>query len=322
MSKVIITADPLYRLDGPHVGLLRAAGLEVLNPPKIPFAGEDQVIEALAGASAVIAGSEPYTARVLSALPGLRIIARSGVGYDRIDLDAADRLGVAVAITPDANSAAVAEHTIALLLALTRSIVASAGETRRGLWIRRPLVPLRRRTLGIVGLGRVGRAVAQRVGPLGMTVLGFDPLAAQELAREHSVEITEFDELLARSDFVTLHLPLTAETRGLINRKTLARMKDGSYLINTSRGGLIVEADLLEALRTGRLAGAGLDVLADEPPLADNPLLFVENVIITPHVASNDVQAIEDMGMAAARNIIDLFQGYASRIPLVTRRRE
>jgi len=318
MSTVLITAESLYRTDGSHIALLRAAGFGVVYPPRLPITNEDETIAALRGFAAVIAGSEPYTERVLAALPELRIISRCGVGCDCIDLEAAERLRVTVAITPDANCEAVAEHALALLLALARSIVPNDRDARRGVWLKTPLTPLRGKTIGLVGLGRIGRGVARRAAAFGMTVLGCDPKVSPGLAREYGVELTDLNTLLARSDFVSLHLPLTAETRGMFDRDALSRIKPGAFLINTSRGGLIVEAGLVDALRSGHLAGAGLDVLIDEPPPPDNPLLALDTVLVSPHVAANDHQAIEDMAVGAARNIIDLFQGTISPASLVT----
>jgi D-3-phosphoglycerate dehydrogenase len=319
MHKATITADPLWRLEGQHTRLLREAGFETVMLQRVPL-NEDDTIEALEGMSAVIAGSEPYTERVFSRLPDLRIISRSGVGYDRVDVAAAERAGVTVSITPNGNFEAVAEHVFALLLGLTRSIVRNDRETRGGHWPKTPLVPIRKKTIGIIGLGRIGRRVARHSLAFGMKVLGTDPIASQDGLREQGIEVTTFEDLLARADFVTLHLPMMPATQGIIDRSALARMKPGAFLINTARGGLVVEADLVEALRTGRLAGAGLDVLADEPPLADNPLLALDNVVISPHVAATDSQAIEDMGNEAAQNIIDFFEGRLSPIALITRK--
>jgi phosphoglycerate dehydrogenase-like enzyme len=318
MATVIITPEPLYHSYGSHVPLLRAAGFDITYPPRSPLTNEDETIEALRGVAAVIAGSEPYTERVLAGLRELRIISRCGVGCDGIDLEAAERFGIAVAITPDGNREAVAEHALALLLALARSIVRNDRDARRGLWLKTPLVPLRGKTIGLVGLGRIGRSVARRARPFGLNVLASDPNVSPELAREHGVELTDLNALLARSDFVSLHLPLTAETRGMFDRATLCRMKPGAFLINTSRGGLIVEADLVDALQSGHLAGAGLDVLVDEPPRPGNPLLALDTVLISPHVAANDIQAVQDMAEGAARNIIDLFQGKSLSASVVT----
>jgi D-3-phosphoglycerate dehydrogenase/(S)-sulfolactate dehydrogenase len=321
MPTVLITADPLWHADGRHVSLLRDAGFEIGFPPHVPLTGEDETIAALNGIVAVLAGSEPYSDRVLSAAPGLKIVSRCGVGYDRIDVRAAERLGVAVAITPEGNHQAVAEHTLALVLALARSIVTNDRDARSGRWRGPVLIPVRGKTLGLVGLGRIGRSVARRALAFGMNVLACDPYAEPGFAIQHGIELTDRGSLLARSDFVSLHLPLNDDTRGTFDRAELKLMKQGAFLINTSRGGLIVEADLVDALRSGHLRGAGLDVLADEPPRPENPLLALENVILSPHVAANDIQAIKDMADGAAENIVAWFQGRASPDAFILRGR-
>lgn len=310
MPGVLITTEVLRNAPGPHLTLLQEAGLEVHYPTRSVLLTEEETLEALAGIEAVIAGSEPYTDRVLAGLPQLRIISRNGVGYDRIDVPAATRRGVAVTITPEGNHQAVAEHTLALLLAVARSVVANAIDTRQGNWQRRTIfIPLRGKTLGIVGLGRIGRSVAVRAGAFGMKLLAHEKFPDLGFVKKQGIELVELDTLLEQADFVTLHTPMSVATEGLINRQSLARMKPGSVLINTARGGLVNEADLLEALKSGHLAGAGLDVLAIEPPPPDHPLLALDNVIVSPHVAALDAQAVEDMATAAARNIVDLLAG-------------
>jgi phosphoglycerate dehydrogenase-like enzyme len=271
---------------------------------------EDDTVDAAQGCVAALAGSEPYTDAVMGRLPTLRIISRNGVGYDRVDVPAATRRGVAVTITPESNHRAVAEHALALMLAVARGIVQSANDTRAGRWTRRSVhIPLRGRTLGIVGLGRIGRSLAARAGAFEMQILACEKFPDMQFVNRHGVQLVDLDTLLARSDFVSLHTPMSGETRELIDRQALARMKRGSVLINTARGGLVNENDLLEALRSGHLAGAGLDVLATEPPPAGHPLLALDNVIVSPHVAALDSQAVEDMAVAAARNILDVLHG-------------
>ncbi|HEX3726873.1 MAG TPA: phosphoglycerate dehydrogenase, partial [Pirellulales bacterium] len=295
MPSVMITTEVLrHAVNSPHLKVLREAGYEPHYPLQNVLLTEADTLAALAGCSAVIAGSEPYTERVFAGLPELRIISRNGVGYDAVDVAAATRHGVAVTITPEGNHQAVAEHTLALVLAVARSIVQGATETRAGLWRRRGVhVPLRGKTLGIVGLGRIGRSVAIRAAALGMRLMAHEKFPDRAFVQQHQIELADLDSLLAASDFVTLHTPMSNETHGFINRHTLARMKQGSFLINTARGGLINEADLVDALRSGHLAGAGLDVLSIEPPPADHPLLALENVIVTPHVSALDAQAVE-----------------------------
>jgi phosphoglycerate dehydrogenase-like enzyme len=309
MPKVLIVPAPLYQQPGRHVELLRAAGFEVLYPPeKKPVLSEAEIIAALDGVSAVIAGSEPYNDRVLTAAKSLRVVSRSGVGSDAIVLADATRRGVVVTITPGTNHDAVAESAMALLLAVIRSVVRLDREVRAGRWPREPLLPIRGKTLGIVGLGRIGQSVAVRVAGFGVRILAYEKLPNHAFVAQHHIQLADLDTLLAESDFVTLHVPLSAETRGLINRSTLARMKRGSILVNTARGGLVVERDLIEALKSGHIAGAGLDVFEIEPAIG-NPLLEFDNVIASPHVAGVDTQSLAEMADLAAQNIIDLSHG-------------
>jgi D-3-phosphoglycerate dehydrogenase / 2-oxoglutarate reductase len=310
MASVLITTEALRDAPGKHLDILRSAGYEVRYPAKHVLLTEEDTLEALQGIVAVIAGSEPYSERVLAGLPQLRIISRNGVGYDRIDVAAATRRGIAVTITPEGNHQSVAEHAMALMLAVSRSIVRSAVDTRQGHWRRRSvLVPLRGKTLGIVGLGRIGRSVAVRASAFGMRLVAYEKFPDREFAQKYAIELADLDRVLSLADFLTLHTPMSPDTQSLINRQTLSRMKRGSILINTARGGLVNESDLVDALRSGHLAGAGLDVLATEPPPVDHPLLKAENVVITPHISALDAQSLEDMAVGAARNIVDLATG-------------
>jgi phosphoglycerate dehydrogenase-like enzyme len=309
MPTVLIVPGVLFHQPGPHVDLLRAAGFEIRYPRRPEMSTEAETIDALAGIDATIAGSEPYNDRVLAASPALRVVSRAGVGVDRIDIDTVTRHGVVVAITPAGNHESVAEHTMAMILSLARSLVPQNRTVREGHWTRVPLVPLRGRTLGLVGLGRIGRSVAVRAAAFGMNLVACEQVPDLQFARRHAIDLVNMDTLLPRSDFVSLHVPLTDQTRGLIDRTALARMKPGSFLVNTARGGLVVESDLLAALQSGRLGGAGLDVFAQEPTPADNPLLKLENVLVTPHMGGVDTQSNADMAVQSAQNIIDLFNG-------------
>jgi D-3-phosphoglycerate dehydrogenase / 2-oxoglutarate reductase len=310
MPKVLVTTEARRHASDAYVRLLRDAGFEVGFAEKNALLTEEDTLKEVAGCAAVLAGSDPYSDRVLAGLPQLRVISRNGVGYDRIDVAAATRHGVAVSITPDSNHQAVAEHALAMMLAVARSVPQNAIDTRAGNWRRRSVaIPLRGRTLGILGLGRIGRSVAVRAAAFGMRLLAFEKFPDKPFVKAHAIELADLDTLLSRSDFVTLHMPMSVETKEIINRRTLARMQRGSVLINTARGALVNEVDLVEALTSGHLAGAGLDVLATEPPPPDHPLLALDNVIITPHIAAFDSQAIEEMAIDAARNILDLFAG-------------
>ncbi|MEX2112908.1 MAG: phosphoglycerate dehydrogenase [Pirellulales bacterium] len=310
MSKVLITTEAVRHRPGPHLAVLTDAGFEYDYPQRNVLLTEDETLAAMQGCAASLAGSEPYTDRVLAGLPELRVISRNGVGYDRIDVAAATRRGVAVTITPEGNHQAVAEHAMALLLAVSRSIVSYAVATREGIWRRSDMhLQLRGKTLGIVGLGRIGRSVAQRAAAFGMRLVACETFPDAQFVARYEVDVMELDQLLATADYVTLHTPMGPDTRELINARTLRLMKPGSVLINTARGGLVNEDALLAALRSGHLAGAGLDVLQAEPPPADHPLLKWPNVVVTPHIASFDTQGVEDMSVGAARNIVDILQG-------------
>src|SRR5262245_49769306 len=259
MAKVLLSVPPLVE-ESPHADLLEAAGFETVAASWTTRPGEDQLLRELDGVSAAIAGSEPYTRRVLEGARELRVIARAGVGYDAVDIEAATERGIAVAITPGTNHDTVAEHVFALILALAKSVVVNDRNTRLGSWIRVPTLPLRGAVLGIVGLGRIGRSVARRAAAFDMRILAYEPAPAPDFVRAHSVQLVPFERLLAESDFVTLHVPLSPETRHLIDRRTIALMKPTAYLVNTARGPLVSETDLADALEAGNLAGAALDV--------------------------------------------------------------
>jgi D-3-phosphoglycerate dehydrogenase len=241
----------------------------------------------------------------------LKVVGRAGMGLDNVDIDAASLRGVIVMNTPGANTIATAEHAVALLLALCRCVPQADATVRSGEWTRSQFtgVQLYRKTLGIVGLGRIGAQVARRTQAFGMTVIAFDPYINDDVARELNVTLVDLHELLAHSDFITLHTALTSETRGMINAQSIARMKPGVRLVNCARGGLVDEAALVDALRSGHIAGAALDVFGDEPLLSDSPLRAMVNVVLTPHIAASTVEAQRDVGtqvvdqvLAALRN--------------------
>ncbi len=310
---VLITQEWFQNQPGRHVDLLRNAGFEIRYPRNPLLArgnlSERETIEELCGVTAVLASRLVFSDGVLSALPGLRVIARTGVGYDRIDMASATRHKVAVTITPSANHAAVAEHTLTLILALAKAVVPTDQQIRAGHWPVTTSRPLRGRTLGTFGLGRIGRGVATRALAFEMTVIATETYPDREFAARHGVELVDFDTLLARSDVLTIHSPLTDETRGLFDEQAFVRMKRGSVLVNTARGPLVKEADLVEALRSGHLSGAGLDVFEREPTEADNPLLAMDNVVVSSHRAGIDTRSVEDMGVDAAQSIVDLRRG-------------
>jgi D-3-phosphoglycerate dehydrogenase len=307
MPTVLVTPREVARFEPRYADVFAAAGWTVAYPPPADanLPTREELYAALPGVSAVIAGSEPYNAELFAAFPGLRVVARVGVGYDSVDVPAATAARVAVTVAPGTNHESVAEHTFALLLACTRHIPVRNALIHAGGWPRHFSLPLRGRTLGLAGLGRIGRAMVHRAAAFGMDVIGYDPLPADV----PGVERVTFDELLRRSDFLSLHLPLTPGTRQVMNAAAFERMKPGAVLLNTSRGGLVCEPDLVAALESGHLGGAGLDVLEQEPPPADHPLFGRPNVILTPHAAGVDTQSLGDMARSAAEAIVAIHRG-------------
>ncbi len=307
---VLIGPPPLKVIESVYGPPLQAAGFELVYPARVAQMTEDEVLAILPGCVASLAGSEPYTRRVIerAAAAGLRVIARAGVGYDAIDVAAATDHGIPVCIAPGSNQEAVAEHAIMLILALARNLFTQDALIRQGQWPRRAVQPLRGRTLGVVGCGRIGKAIVSRAQALGMTILGHDPVWDEECLSRHGVRRVPFEDVLRQSDYLTLHVPLTPDTRQMINARTLALMKPTAYLVNTARGGVVNEADLYDALKNRRIAGAGLDVFQDEPP-EGSPLLTLDNVILTAHTAGVDLQSRNDMARIAAEAIVRFMGG-------------
>jgi D-3-phosphoglycerate dehydrogenase len=248
----------------------------------------------------IVRSSVKVTEHVLAAANRLKVVGRAGVGVDNIDVDSASRRGIIVMNTPGANTIAAAEHTMALLLALCRHVPEAHYTLQKtGQWDRKRFIgrQLHRKTIGIIGMGRIGAQVTGRCQAFGMKVLAYDPYLSDDLARELKVNRVDLDELLARSDFISLHTALTPQTRRIINAKTIAKMKDGVRIINAARGALIDESDLVEALQSGKIAGAALDVYSQEPLPADSPLHKLDNVIITPHLAASTVESQRDVSV-------------------------
>lgn len=299
---VLISAPDFGRVGDDAIRLLRDAGCEITSNPGGTLS-EQALLPLVADADAMIAGVEPITARVLEAAPRLRLIARRGVGYDTVDIAAATARGIAVAITAGALTDAVADHTMALLLAVSRRVPELDRLVKAGGWDRIPSVDVSGKTLGLVGFGAIGRAVAKRAQGFGMRVLAYDTLPDAATAEALGVTLCDFDVLLAESDFVSLHVPLMPATRGLIGEAALRKMKPTASLINTSRGPVVDEAALIEALRERRLAGAGLDVFQHEP-IRDLSLAGLPNVVATPHVASHTAETLARMERSCAEAVL------------------
>lgn len=309
MPNVLIMPTPLRHRPGKYREVLADAGFTPFDPPGFHRLMENDLVEAVSEVEAILAGGDPLTERIIRSAPRLRVIARVGVGFESVDLNAATARNIPVAITPGANHESVAEHTLMMILALNRNALGNDKMIRNGGWDRIAVRPLRGMTLGIAGLGRIGRAVAVRARALGMRVAAFDRHDDPEFDRMHAIDRLGFESLLAASDVVSVNLPLSDATRGMFDRLAFSRMRPDAIFVNTSRGGLVVEEDLHEALITGKLAAAGLDVMVSEPPDRDNPLLSLRNVLFSPHIAGVDTAALDDMAEQAARIIIDLHQG-------------
>src|SRR5215472_3267104 len=261
----------------------------------------------LADAEALVVRSAVQAdAKLLESAPKLRVIGRAGVGVDNIDTDAATRRGIVVMNTPGANAIAVAEHTVGLMISLARSIPRANSTMHAAKWEKKSLQgqELRGKTLGIVGLGRIGLEVARRAKSFGMELIGYDPFIAPVIARENDVTLVTIDDIFKRSDYLTLHVGLTTQTEGMINSTSLAIMKKGVRIINCARGELIVESDLAEALKEGKVAGAALDVFHKEP-LKESPFFAMENVILSPHIAGSTDEAQEAIGIQLAMQVRD-----------------
>jgi D-3-phosphoglycerate dehydrogenase len=245
----------------------------------------------------------------------LVVVGRAGTGLDNIDLDAAARAGVTVVNAPDANTIAAAEHTLALMYALARRIPAADASLRAGQWRRSDFVgvELSGKTLGILGLGRIGLAVADRARAMQMTLIGSDPFVTTEAATSHGIRLVELTELLTSADVVAVHAPLTPATRGLVGRAELALMKPTALLVNAARGGIVDEVALAEALATDRLAGAAVDVFAGEPLPADSPLRRAPNTVLTPHLGASTAEAQVRAGTDTARRVLEVLAGRRAR---------
>ena len=272
----------------------------------------DALAQAVRDADGLLCGLDHVSREVFAGAPRLRVVARYGVGTDRVDLAAAARYGVTVTVTPGANANAVAELTIALLLALARPFVAGRERARAGEWPALSGFEVAGRTLGIIGLGRIGSLVAAKAAALGLRVVAHDP----NVSRSEAATLVELGTLVAESDFVSLHAPLTAETRGMVGRSLLERLKPGAALINTARGALIDEAGLLWALEECPLRAAARDVLVEEPPPAGHPLLQRDDVLLTPHMGPHTAEATAAMGAMALEDLLAVLSGRAPRYPL------
>jgi D-3-phosphoglycerate dehydrogenase len=316
MSFIVAITDYVFPSLDPERAVLEPLGVQ-LRPQQCR--SEDEIIALAQEADAILNCYAKMTARVIKELKRCRIIARYGIGVDNVDLPAATKAGILVTNVPDYCIDEVSDHALALLLTLARRTAAADAAVKAGAWdvvahadIRR----LRGQTLGLLGFGKIAKALASKVQPLGMKVLVYDPYLAPELISLHKVEAASLDRLLAETDAISVHVPLSPETRNLIGQRELAHMKPTAFLINTSRGGIVDEQALAVALKEGRLGGAALDVLSTEPPPPDHPLRQAPNIILTPHLAFYSRESVIELQTKAAGEVARALKGEPPRSPV------
>jgi D-3-phosphoglycerate dehydrogenase len=307
LGKVLITAKS-FLISPEPMKILREAGCEAEYKDAVFPVNEGRLIEQVRKIDALVFGMEPVTRRLLDAAPNLKIIARPGVGYDTVDLAAASAKRVVVTIAPE-NNESVADFAFGLLLASARGIVKAIGNCRERRWERVTGAEVWNKTIAVVGLGRIGKGVAKRARGFDMRVLAVENCRDEQFAAQHGVEFVSLEEALRQADFVSLHTPLTPETANLMNVRTLAMMKPGSYLINTARGGLIDEEALVEAVRCEHLAGAAVDVLKEQGANSSSPLIGVPGILVTPHMATYSREAQERVAISVAHSVVAALKG-------------
>ena len=316
MSLVVAVTDYVFPSLEPERQVLKPLDVELRSGQ---CKSEEEIITLTQGADAVLNCYAKMTARVIEKLSRCKVIARYGIGVDNVDLAAANKARILVTNVPDYCIDEVSDHALALLLSLARQIVAADRAVKGGAWdvvahggIRR----LRGQTLGVVGFGKIAIAVASKAQAFGLRVLAHDPYLDTAVIARYGVRAVDLDTLLAESDAVSIHVPLSAETRNLIGKRELARMKPTAFLINTSRGGIVDEQALAEALKAGRLGGAALDVLSVEPPPPDHPLRQAPNIILTPHLAFYSRESVIELQTKAAEEVARALKGEPPRSPV------
>lgn len=310
MFNVLVTARVFGRYSKDPFRILEEGGCHMApNPWPGKKLKEAEMLSLVENVDGIICGEDEITARVIAAAGRLKVISKFGVGVDKIDLEEANRRGIAVCNAPGANSNSVADLVFGLMLGVARKLVASDRQVRDGLW--QPVVgtEIWNKTLGIIGLGKIGKAVAKRAGGFQMRVLACDAFPDMDFITKENIGLVSLEELLRRSDFISVNLPATGDTRGMIGRRELSLVKAGAILINTARGDVVDEAALYEALKEGRLGGAGLDVFAAEPPDTSSPLFDLPSVLVSPHSGAHTEEAIDNMGVTAARNAVNVLNG-------------
>ena len=313
MAKVLITSRSVAE-NKEGKAILEAAGHEIITHIGDGVWPEAEMIRIIPGMDAVIAGLDEITDKVIAAgNPSLKIIARNGVGYNKVDVAAAQKFGIPVTLAPGSNTLSVCELVFGLLFSLTRNIPAQDAEIRRGGWKRNMGYELYGKVLGVLGTGNIGSEVIKRAHAFGMDIIAFDIYQQPELCEKYNVKYLPLEDVLRQSDFLTLHLPVTTNTKNVINKQTLSIMKNTAFIVNTARGELVDEQDLYAALKDGKLAGYSTDTLAQEPPAPDHPFFTLANVVVTPHCGAYTREAVIRCSVMAAQEVVRVLSG---QVPL------
>lgn len=294
--------------------LLLDAGFEIISNDTGRILSRDEQKNLIKDAYAIVAGTEKYDADMLSVCKNLKVVTRFGVGTDNFDLETMRKMGVQVGVI--ANHNAVAEFALTLILSAMKNLPRYDAVVREGKWSRFPMRELSKKTVGIVGFGRIGKRLAELLAGFDVELLAYDPYMNEAAAAERKVTPVSLDELLARSDVVSLHLPAMEQTYHMMNAETIGKMKDGAYLVNTSRGALVDEKALYDALVSGKITAAGLDVYEKEPVTADNPLFGLENNVLAPHVSALSFETNYNGGIICAESIVQVYNGGKPLYPL------
>jgi D-3-phosphoglycerate dehydrogenase len=309
--RILLTTTSFQDTPGKHIDILNNSGFEIVRA-RGPLS-ESQMLEQIStgGFDGLLNGDDLITARVIdAALPRLRVIAKYGIGLDSIDVKHATLWKVPVLFTPGVNETTVAEHTMGLMIAVAKGFWFHMKATKAGTWKRQTGCELWNKTLGVLGLGRIGKEVVKRANGFGMTCIGHGNHWDEDFAKEHNLKrIATREEVLRQADVISLHVHVTPETRGFINKERIAMMKDDAILVNTARGNIIVEQDVADACKSGKLRGYGADVLITEPMKAPHIFQDIDNVILTPHIGSRTNESVQRQGLRAVNNLVNFLNG-------------
>ena len=307
--RILVTTTSFQDTPGRHHEMLADTGWEIIKE-RGPLSEVD-TLAAVGAIDGYICGDDVITRAVLErACPRLKVLSKYGIGVDKIDVDAATEMGLPLLFTPGVNHTTVAEHTFLLLLAIEKHLLFHADSTRQGGWKRKTGREIAGKTIGIVGMGRIGKEVAKRAKAFGMTVIGYDVYWDESFAGEHQIErVNDFHDLFPRVDYLSLHTNLTPDTRELIRNETIKLLKDDAVILNCARGEIVNTNDVAKALESGALRGYGTDVLDEEPPVKDHPLTKLPNCLVTPHIGSRTLESVQRQAVAAVTNLVQAMRG-------------